>query len=124
MVNEVFIKQVGLRLKKRRKELDYTQAHLVEIINKNCINMDDDLISEKQISRFESGHNTTRLDKFLKWSLALEKTPDYFLLGIENGDETSNNKIEQICGYLKLCKAEDIDNVLLFVKAMYDKSNQ
>lgn len=124
MVNKKFIKQVGLRLKRRRKELDYTQAYLVELINKNCVNMDDDLISEKQISRFESGHNMTRLDKFLKWSLALGKTPDYFLLGIENGDETDVGKIEQICNYLKLCKPEDIDNVFLFVKALYNKNNQ
>lgn len=116
------MKQVGLRLKKRRKELGYTQAQLVEIINKSYEDIGDDLISDKQMSRFESGHNTTRLDKFLKWSLALGKTPDYFLLGIENGEDTANDKIDQICSLLKLCKAEDVDNVLLFVKAMYDKS--
>lgn len=118
---QIFIREVGDRLKRRRKALGYTQSELVEILNKNCNSTDDDFLSDKQMSRFESGHNCTRLDKFVKWSLALGKTPDYFLLGIDNTDNKTDNKINQICEYLRLCNEDDIDNVLLFVKALYEK---
>lgn len=59
----------------------------------------------------------------MKWSLALGKTPDYFLLGIDNGDVGKDNKIEQICSYLKMCSEEDVENILIFVKAIYDKNS-
>ncbi len=121
MSYQLFIKEVGERLKRRRKALSYTQSELVEILNKNCNQTDDDYLSDKQMSRFESGHNCTRLDKFVKWSLALGKTPDYFLLGIDNTSEENDSKIEQICEHLKSCDENDIENVLLFVKAMHEK---
>lgn len=124
MNNKTFLKEVGNRLKRRRKELDYTQSELVEILNKNKLINNDDYISDKQISRVESGHNYTRLDKFVAWCLALDKTPDYFLLGIDIGNEERDGNISQIVGYLKLCTDEDIENTLLFVKAMYDKNNK
>lgn len=122
MSYQLFIKEVGERLKRKRKALEYTQSELVKILNKNCNQADDDFLSDKQMSRFESGHNCTRLDKFVKWSLALGKTPDYFLLGIDNTSDKNDNKIAQICEYLKLCDENDIDNVFLFVKAMYEKN--
>lgn len=124
MSNKRFIKEVGNRLKKRRKELDYTQAQLVEILNNNISADNDDYISDKQISRVESGHNYTRLDKFVSWCLALGKTPDYFLLGIDNGQDDRDNKINQICEYLKLCTDEDIENTIIFVKAMFEKNKK
>ncbi|WP_294905523.1 helix-turn-helix domain-containing protein [uncultured Eubacterium sp.] len=124
MSNKVFMKEVGRRLKKRRKELDYTQVQLVEILNKNNPESTGDFLSDKLISRVESGHNCTKIDKFVKWCLALGKTPDYFLLGIDNGLEVKDNKIDQICGYLKLCTDEDVDNTLIFVKAMFDKNKK
>ncbi len=124
MSNKRFMKEVGYRLKKRRKELDYTQAQLVEILNKNVSTDNDDYISDKQISRVESGHNYTRLDKFVSWCLALGKTPDYFLLGIDNGQNDRDNKINQICEYLKLCADEDIENTIIFVKAMFEKNKK
>lgn len=124
MSNKRFMKEVGYRLKKRRKELDYTQAQLVEILNKNVSTDNDDYISDKQISRVESGHNYTRLDKFVSWCLAFGKTPDYFLLGIDNGQNDRDNKINQICEYLKLCADEDIENTIIFVKAMFEKNKK
>lgn len=124
MSNKVFMKEVGGRLKKRRKELDYTQAQLVEILNRNNPETNGDFLSDKLISRVESGYNCTKIDKFVKWCLALGKTPDYFLLGIDNGSDEKNNKIEQINGYLQLSTDEVIDNTLIFVKAMYEKNRK
>ncbi len=122
MNNKIFLKEVGSRLKRKRKELGYTQAQLVEIINKDKIVEDDDYLSDKQMSRVESGHNYTRLDKFVAWCLALGKTPDYFLLGIDNGNDEKSDKIAQINGYLQLCNNETIDNILILVKAMYENN--
>lgn len=121
MSYQLFIREVGERLKRRRKALGYTQSELVEILNKNCNQADDDYLSDKQMSRFESGHNCTRLDKFVKWSLALGKTPDFFLLGIDNTNTENNSKIDQICEYLKLLDENEINNILIFVEAIYNK---
>lgn len=121
MSNAVFMREVGDRLKKRRKELGLTQAELTELLNKS--EYSDDILSYKQVSRVESGHNCTRLDKFVHWCLSLGKTPDYFLLGIDNGIEEKQNKIDKICEYLKMCDECDVDNTLVFVKAMYDKKH-
>ncbi|MDO4363478.1 MAG: helix-turn-helix transcriptional regulator [Clostridia bacterium] len=121
MSNAVFMREVGDRLKKRRKELGLTQAELAELLNKSECSADS--LSYKQVSRVESGHNCTRLDKFVYWCLSLGKTPDYFLLGIDNGIEEKQNKIDKICEYLKMCDECDVDNTLVFVKAMYDKEH-
>ena len=112
------MRDVGNRLKRRRKELGYTQSQLVELLNKNVSADNNDYISDKQTSCVESGHNYTKLDKFVAWCLALEKTPDYFLLGVDNGQDNKDNKINKICEYLKLCEDEDIENTLVFVKAI------
>ncbi len=123
MSDESFKKEVGRRLKMRREELGYKQSELVEILNKYYSDSDGDFLSDKQISRVESDKSNTKIHKFVKWSLALGKTPDYFLLGIDNGDVGKDNKIEQICSYLKMCSEEDVENILIFVKAIYDKNS-
>ena len=84
MTYKVFLKDLGNKLKMQRKKLGLTQSELVEKINKGL--------------RVECGENATRLDKFVKWALALGKTPDYFLLGIDYGDDSKDGKILQICG--------------------------
>ncbi len=124
MSDEIFAKEVGRRLKRRREELGYKQSQLVEILNKHYSNSEGDFLSDKQISRVESGKSNTKIHKFVKWTLVLGKTPDYFLLGIDNLEEETESKIEQICEYLRLCNKEDVDNTLVFVKAMYDKNNK
>lgn len=51
------------------------------------------------------------------------KTPDYFLLGIDYGDDSKDGKILQICGCLKNCSDSDIDTVLMLVQGMNSKNN-
>ena len=122
MTYKVFLKDLGNKLKMQRKKLGLTQSELVEKINKGLNKNDDDYLSELQqfyIMKFSS----TRLDKFVKWALALEKTPDYFLLGIDYGDDSKDGKILQICGCLKNCSNSDIDTVLMLVQGMNSKNN-
>lgn len=113
-----FLKDMGYRLKLQRKKLGFTQSELVEKINKGLTKNEDDYLSDKQMSRVECGESTTRYDKFVKWTLALGKTPDYFLLGIDYSDDNKDGKILQICGCLKNCSNEDIDTVLMLVRGM------
>lgn len=122
MTYKVFLKDLGNKLKMQRKKLGLTQSELVEKINKGLNKNDDDYLSDKQMSRVECGENATRLDKFVKWSLALGKTPDYFLLGIDYGDDSKDGKILQICGCLKNCSNNDIDTVLMLVQGLSSKN--
>lgn len=61
------------------------------------------------------------MDKFVKWTLALGKTPDYFLLGIDNGDETKEGIIMQIYECLLNCSNEQLDVVLSLVQTLNEK---
>lgn len=122
MTYKVFLRELGIKLKQQRKQLGLKQSELVEKIN-NGLNKNDDYLSDKQMSRVECGKSATRLDKFVKWSLALGKTPDYFLLGIDYSDNNTDGKILQICGCLQNCSNEDIDTVLMLAQAMSSKNN-
>lgn len=124
MTYEIFLKDLGIKLKHQRKILGLNQSQLVEKNNKGLTENDDDYLSDKQLSRVECGKSATRLDKFVKWSLALEKTPDYFLLGIDYGDDNKDGKILQISGCLKNCSNEDVETVLMLVQGMSSKTNQ
>ncbi len=123
MTYKIFLKDLGNKLKYQRKNLGLTQGALVEKINKGLTENDDDYLSDKQLSRVECGKSVTRLDKFVKWSLALGKTPDYFLLGIDYSDDSKDGKILQICGCLKNCSNDEIDTVLMLVKGMNSKNS-
>lgn len=123
MNNKAFLKEVGIRLKNERNNLNYTQAQLVEKLNKNLSNTDQDYLTDKQISRVECGESTTKLDKFVNWCLLLKKTPDYFLLGIEHDSNSKKEKIKTINEYLHICSEDDVDNILLISKAFSEKRN-
>ena len=122
MTYEVFLRELGIKLKQQRKQLGLKQSELVEKIN-NVLNKNDDYLSDKQMSRVECGKSATRLDKLVKWSLLLGKTPDYFLLGIDYSDDSKDEKILQICGCLKNCSNEEIDTVLMLAQGMNSKNS-
>ena len=123
MTYKVFLRELGIKLKQQRKQLGLKQSELVEKINNGLNKNDDDYLSDKQMSRVECGKSATRLDKFVKWSLALGKTPDYFLLGIDYSDDSKDGKILQICGCLKNCTDDDIDTVLMLSQGMSSKNS-
>lgn len=117
-----YLQQIGMRLKRQRQLLGYTQKQLADVISKrNPVLSEKAELSDKQISRFECGENGTRLDKLVELSIALGKTPDFFLLGIDRSDEEVDNTIQQICEYLKLCSADDVQSVLSIVKVLSEK---
>ena len=109
---KTYLQEIGYRLKRQRIRLGLTQKELADAIAEKSD------LSDKQISRFECGENGTRIDKLVELSLALGKTPDYFLL---ESDEEINRKVEQIGEYLMLLSAENVDLVLTFVQALVEK---
>ena len=118
MTYEIFLKDIGQNIKQRRKKLGLTQK---ELADKTTLSLE---ISDKQISRLECGENTMRLDKLLDVMRVLGKTPDYFFLGIDNSDEAIDNNINKISEYLKLCSLEDIERVLVIVKALSENNKK
>lgn len=115
MEYKTYLQEIGYRLKRQRIRLGLTQKELADVISEKSD------LSDKQISRFECGENGTRIDKLVDLSIALGKTPDYFLLGIDKSDEDANRRIEQIDEYLKLLSTENVDLVLTFVQALAEK---
>ena len=71
-----FLEEVGNRVKNQRNILGITQQELTDKISAHIE------ITDKQISCLERGLSGTGLEKFTALSLALEKTPEYFLLGL------------------------------------------
>lgn len=110
-----FLRQIGVRLKKQRLSRGLTQKQMADAIASKCD------ISDKQLSRLESGANAIRLDKFVELCIALGKTPDYFLLGIDRNDESNENTAAQIEEYLKLLPENELSLVLAFVKTLAEK---
>lgn len=62
--------KLGLRLKKRRKELRLTQERLAEYCD----------VSSTYISHIETGIANVSLEVLYRMSVALKVTPDYFLV--------------------------------------------
>lgn len=109
-------KELGMRIKRRRQALGYTQKDVIDELSK-LIKEDKKLISEKQLSRIECGSSGTTLENFCLIFKVLNKTPNYFMLGIS--DETiydNENLIKDINDCLKICTIDDLDRILLIAK--------
>jgi transcriptional regulator with XRE-family HTH domain len=66
-----FLKQMGMRIAARRKELGLTQEELANVVN----------VSIQTISTAECGKKALRPENIAKISIALNCTTDYLLLG-------------------------------------------
>lgn len=123
MTNVLFQKELGKKLQIQREQIGLTQSQLAEVLNRGLTKNDDDYLSCQQISKVECGESLTRLDKFVKWSLALGKTPDYFLLNIDYDNNSLEGKILQISACLKNRTESEIDIILMLVQCMNSKNN-
>lgn len=101
-----FLEEVGNRVKNQRNSLGITQQ---ELTNKVSVNIE---ITDKQISCLERGISGTGLEKFTALSLALDKTPDYFLLGLSRDGHNKSELIRMINEYLLLCDYEELDSLV------------
>lgn len=78
-------KQVGLRIASCRKKLGYKQYQVCEMINVNY----------KYLSNLETGRSVPSLDVILCLCEALNTTPNYILLGIDQSD--SEYSADKLC---------------------------
>ena len=67
---ELDYQKIGLRVKKRRKEMSMTQERLAEYCD----------VSSTYISHIETGIAKVSLEVLYRISVALQATPDYFMI--------------------------------------------
>ena len=87
-MNEINYKEMGKRIKQKRKELNLTQEKLSEILE----------ISPTYISEIERGTGISSLATITKIANVLNLDLDYLILGISNTniDKTFSNLLEKI----------------------------
>ena len=106
-------KEMGNRIKVRRKELNIKQAELAEKLE----------ISNNHMSSIENGRQKPSLDTFIGICNYLNVTPDYLLLGSMH----AYNVPQDILDKLHLCSQTDIelarDFIELLVKRNHKNSN-
>ena len=88
-----YYKEMGQRIKLRRKEMRMKQAELAERID----------ISNNHMSSIENGRQKPSLDMFIRICQNLNVTPDYLLLGV-------------------MCSQEDVELVREFVELLVKRS--
>ncbi len=110
-----FLEEVGNRVKNQRNALGITQQELTDKISLSIE------ITDKQISCLERGISGTGLEKFTALSLALDKTPDYFLLGVSRKGNNKKELIRIINENLLLCDYEDLNSLVRISQSFASK---
>lgn len=103
-------KMLGKRIAQRRRELGIKQNELAEKAE----------ISNNYLSNIETGRSIPSLTIFATLCIALNTTPDSFLLGTVKSDDVTQSIVEN----LKLCDNDSIDLVDDFVQLIVKKQNK
>ena len=103
-----YYKEMGQRIKFRRKEMRMKQAELAERID----------ISNNHMSSIENGRQKPSLDMFIRICQNLNVTPDYLLLGVMH----ACNIPQDIMDKLRLCRQKDVELVREFVELLVKRS--
>lgn len=82
------LKEIGIRIVERRKELKLTQEQVAERMN----------VSIQMISNIERGNKAIKIDNLLKLCNILKTSTDYILTGkrTDNDFDTLTDKISQL----------------------------
>ncbi|MBO5247734.1 MAG: helix-turn-helix transcriptional regulator [Clostridia bacterium] len=70
-MSEINLKEIGLRISERRRQLGYTQEQMAEWMN----------VSVQMISNLERGNKSIRIENLIKVSSILGISTDYILTG-------------------------------------------
>ena len=103
-------KEMGNRIKVRRKELKIKQAELAESLE----------ISNNHMSSIENGRQKPSLDIFIGICRCLNVTPDYLLLGTMH----AYNVPQDILDNLRLCSQSDIQLARDFVELLVKRNGK
>ena len=102
--------ELGLRIKKRRRELNLKQNELSELLG----------ISNNYLSNIENGHSIPSLEVFSDICIKLKITPDLLLLGVIRVD----NIPENIKDNLKLCTNEELQLIDGIIRCILENRNR
>lgn len=102
-------REMGNRIKVRRKELKIKQAELAELLE----------ISNNHMSSIENGRQKPSLDTFVEICKFLKVTPDYLLLGTMH----AYNVPQDISDKLRLCSQSDIELARDFIELLVQRNN-
>lgn len=102
-------KEMGNRIKVRRKELRIKQAELAEALD----------ISNNHMSSIETGKQKPSLDIFIGICKGLNVTPDYLLLGAMY----PYNIPQDILDKLRLCSPADIELASDFIELLVKRNH-
>ena len=103
-------KEMGMRIKKRRKELHLSQSTLAESLG----------ISNNHLSSIENGKEKASLDVFVLICNILQVTPDYLLLGSLH----SKNVPQNIYDMLRMCSQDDIIFAQKIVELLVERNTK
>ena len=99
-------KEIGKRISARRKELGLKQYEVCETVDVNY----------KYLSNLETGRSAPSLELIMKLCDALQTTPDYFLVGVTDGNLYDRDIAAKI-GMLGASDKKMISDIVdLFVK--------
>lgn len=101
--------ELGIRIKKRRRELNLKQNELSEMLG----------ISNNYLSNIENGHSIPSLEVFSDICVKLKITPDLLLLGVIRVD----NIPENIKDNLKLCTNEELQLIDGIIRCILENRN-
>ncbi len=74
------LKEIGLRISNRRKQLNYTQEQIAEKMD----------VSVQMVSNLERGNKAIKIDNLVKISEILDISTDYILLGNYTKNDSTN----------------------------------
>lgn len=106
---EFHYKNMGIRIKTRRKELKIKQAELAEMLG----------ISNNHMSSIENGKQKPSMDIFIGICRYLNVSPDYLLLGSFHAHNVPQDILEQ----LRLCSPDDIELAKEFIELLVKRNS-
>ncbi len=88
MADELLMKEIGIRIKLRRKQLEITQEQLAEAMD----------VSVQMISNLEQGKKAIRPENLVKLCRVLNISADYILIGdsLKISSDGLDKKYEQL----------------------------
>lgn len=102
-------KEMGQRIRIRRKELQIKQSDLAEKIS----------VSNNHMSAIENGREKPSMDKFLLICEELSVTPDYLLLGQMHANDIPQN----IADALRLCDQKDVETIRQIIEIFVKRNH-
>ena len=105
MADELLMKEIGTRIKRRRKQLEITQEHLAEAMD----------VSVQMISNLEQGKKAIRPENLVKLCRVLKVSADHILMGesLKTSSDGLAQKYERLSTERKKLINDIIDSWLI-----------